>query len=134
MASAGTKKRVPKALQRSEHDEQVALFAWAQIESTKRPELALLFAVPNFARLSPRWGAYMKAEGKRAGVPDVCLPVPRGRFGALFIEMKVGTNTPSNIQEVWIEALHAAGNYVAVCYSFDNARGVITNYLALGAK
>ena len=68
--------------------------------------------------------------GVRAGVPDVCLPVPRGKYHGLYIEMKRadgGRLRPD--QEGWLEALREQGYRAEVCHGFDAARLVITEYL-----
>jgi hypothetical protein len=58
------------------------------------PCLALLFHIPNGgargdnARSNAIRGAAMKAEGVKAGVYDLFLPVARGGWHGLFIEMK----------------------------------------------
>ena len=117
----------------SEHAEQVALFRWAALMRKKYPELALMYAIPNAARRSPRQGAWMKAEGMKAGVPDVHLPVSNGSYIGLWIEMKV-TTKPTKAQSEWMKALAAVGHKCAVCYSWGEARAVIEEYLAHGAK
>lgn len=124
------KLRKPVVRLTNEHAEQCMLFAWAAVAANRTPALALLFAIPNYARVSPRWGAWMKAEGKRAGVPDICLPVPRGIYAGLFIEMKVKPNRVSPEQEAWHERLGAAGNKVEVCWTWHEAREAIEAYLA----
>lgn len=123
--------RVPKA--EPEHDEQVTLFAWAAVMEAQHPELRLLFAVPNWIGTRTRHhGAYLKAEGRKAGVPDVWLPVARGRYHALVIEMKIKPNTPSDEQRRWLAALEEAGLSVHVCYSAIAAQSVILDYLGSG--
>lgn len=117
----------------SEHDEQCLLFAWADVAKGRTPALACLYAVPNFARVSPRWGAWMKAEGKRAGVPDVVLPVPSGVYASLYLELKVKPNRVSPEQLAWHDRLRAAGNCVAVCWSWIEAREAIESYLSTGS-
>lgn len=117
----------------TEHAEQALLFQWAEAAKAQIPELELLHAIPNFAKVSPRWGAWMKAEGKKAGVPDVHLPVARGEYASLYIEMKVPPNKETPAQIVWRERLNAAGNMAVVCRSFDEARGLIVGYLTLRA-
>lgn len=65
----------------SEHAHQVAFMAWLALQpkDTLVGELSnRIFAVPNGGSRSARVGAAMKAEGVRKGVPDMCLPVPRG--------------------------------------------------------
>lgn len=114
-----------------EHTEQCFLMQWCEVSTGRLPELAAVFAVPNFARVSPRWGAWMKAEGKRAGVPDIILPVPRGPFASLYIELKVKPNRVSPEQLIWHERLRRLGNRVEVCWTWHEARLVIEGYLAL---
>lgn len=116
----------------SEHAEQSALFAWCALAVKQRPELALLFAVPNAAKRSPRLGAYMKAEGLRAGVPDLFLPVAKGGYGCLAIELKSMTGTATETQKDWIARLNAAGNYAAVCRGWVEAKDLICRYLDAG--
>ena len=68
--------------------EQRALFAWAKLNERSHPELALLHAIPNGGKRNPREAANLKAQGVKAGVPDICLPVPRGGCASLYIELK----------------------------------------------
>ena len=123
---------VPKALQRSEHDEQRDLFAWAEMERVRHPHLALMFAVPNGARTSMSVAKRLKAEGLRKGVPDIVLPVARGGFHGLFVEMKRQKATPSAVNEDqrnWHFALMSEGYAVHTCRGFEQARTVILEYL-----
>lgn len=113
----------------SEHNEQVALFAWANYQTAVFPELALLYAIPNGGHRHKATAAKMKAEGVKAGVPDVCLPVARGRWHGLYIEMKYGRNKPTAEQSQWLKALNAQGYYTFVCHDFLSAQTVIMKYL-----
>lgn len=120
----------------SEHDDQRALFSWAEHAKGLRPELNLLFSVPNGGARSKATAGKLKAEGVKAGVPDVCLPVPRGPYGACYIEMKRmalpgrrnGAESPA--QKAWREALTDAGNYSVVCRGWTAARDVLEWYLS----
>ena len=120
-----------------EHDEQVALFQWAEAESFRHPELHWLFAVPNFAgrlgNATARHGAFLRAEGRKKGVPDVFFPVPRGVYHGLVIEMKIKPNRPNDDQRQWLTALEGYGWRVHVCYSAEEAEGALLDYLALPA-
>ena len=113
----------------NEHNHQCALIQWAALNLKKYPELAALYAVPNAGKRSLRMGARMKAEGLRAGVPDLCLPVHRNGYGALYIELKVKGGKVSELQEIWISRLRYWGNRVEVCYGWDEARDVLVDYL-----
>lgn len=115
----------------SEHREQCALFAWAEHARKRLPELGQLFAIPNGGARDKRTGAMLKAEGVKAGVPDVCLPVARHGFHALYIEMKYGKNTVQKHQIEWHHALEYHGNMVVVCYGWEAARRTLEDYLSL---
>ena len=117
----------------TEHQEQSMLIAWARMTESTWPELALLHAIPNGGHRHIAVAVRMKAEGTKPGVPDVCLPVARGCFHGLYIEMKFGKNVPSKNQKRWIDLLNEQGYYVDVCYSAERAIEVIAEYLALPA-
>ena len=113
----------------TEHEEQVALFQWAAANEGEHEELKLLFAVPNGGYRPMATAAQLKAEGVRAGVPDVCLPVARGRFHSLWIEMKRKPNTTSDAQRAWLDALRRYGHCAVVCWSANEAINSIISYL-----
>ena len=119
-----------------EAQEQRALFRWAALHTSKYPGLEMLFAIPNGGRRDARTAALLKAEGMRAGVPDICLPVARHGYGALWIELKcVGAHgkragVASRAQNDWGIALAAHGQLFALCHGWDKARGIIIDYLA----
>lgn len=127
--SAAPKPKTPSQ-HLSEHQEQTLLFAWARKAQCTIPELTLLFAVPNGGRRDAVTGARLKAEGVMAGMPDICLPVPRNGSGALYVELKARhRGRLSEAQKERIAALTAAGNQVSVCYGWEAARDAILAYL-----
>ena len=113
----------------SEHDEQCALFAWAAANEAAHPELCCMFAIPNGGHRHPAVAAQLKAEGVRAGVPDICLPIARGRFHSLWIEMKRKPNTTTDAQRQWLDTLHQQGHCAVVCWSAAEAQQTIMAYL-----
>ena len=117
-----------------EHDEQAALFTWAELQEAAHPELRNLFAIPNGGARHPAVAAQLKAEGVRRGVPDLFLAVMRrgsdGRtWGGLFIEMKRKPNKPTSEQQEWIARLRASGYMAVVCYGCEEAKQCIMAYL-----
>jgi hypothetical protein len=94
-----------------------------------KPELRLLFAVPNGGDRNPIVAAKMKAEGVRPGVPDYLLPVPRGEYIGLAIELKSLTGYASREQKDWIEALRAHGWRAEVCRGWQAAWDVLNDYM-----
>src|SRR5699024_2367061 len=89
----------------SESVEQQTFFQEEADATGTHPDLRLMYHVPNEGKRSARQGARMRAEGLRAGVPDICLPVPRGGYSALYIELKAGRNKPTDDQLAWLAAL-----------------------------
>ncbi len=115
-----------------EHDEQVAVFEYAQFMLLRDIRWGLLFAIPNGGQRNVITAVRLKAEGVKSGVPDIMLPVACGKFHGLFIEMKVGKNKLSENQMLWSEQLIIAGYLVQVCYSSNEAIYLIEQYLKLG--
>lgn len=117
-----------------EDQEQAWLFQWAKRNAEAMPELSLLFAIPNGGHRSKRQGALLKLTGVKAGVPDVFLPVARGGYHGLFIEMKARRKGARATQEQkdWIVALERQGYRALVCIGFEAARAAILDYLGVG--
>lgn len=113
--------------------EQQWLFQWARMCQAKHPELGLMYHIPNEGKRSRAGGNRAKAEGLKSGVPDICLPVARGGFHGLYIEMKrrEGGKVTAHQQE-WIEQLRAQGYRAEVCRGFDEASDMIMAYLRSG--
>lgn len=113
-----------------EHAHQVALFTWRDHAVRAMPELRWLFCVPNGGARSPRTAARLKAEGVRRGVPDLALPVPRGGYAGLWIELKrPGRHSVSPEQREWIAGLRDLGHRAEVAVGWLEARDVIVDYL-----
>jgi predicted RecB family endonuclease len=118
-------------METTEHDEQCALFQWAALMENRIPGLKNLFAIPNGGHRYKAVAVKMKAEGVKAGVPDIFLAVPRSGFHGLFIEMKAGRNKTSEKQNEWIAKLIQSGYMVVVCYGFEEAKREILDYLGV---
>lgn len=116
-----------------EHEIQVALFAWVDDPETllKHPELAAYHAIPNGGKRALAVAAKLKAEGVKPGVLDTHLPVARGEYHSLYIEIKKPGGTLSPEQAHWLAALARYGNRVAIHASWEGARDELLNYLAL---
>jgi len=119
-------------LKHLEYDYQVAVFQWAYFHRNKWPELNHMFAIINETRgISPQKGYRDRLQGKRSGVPDICLPVPRGTFHALYIEMKSPTGKLTDNQKQYSIFLKDQGNFVALCNSPESACETIKEYMTL---
>lgn len=114
----------------TEDTEQAHIFEWAAWASGKYPELDLMHHIPNGGKRSKSEAARFKAQGVKAGVPDIFLPCARGGYHGLYIELKrTKGGKISTAQKEWIDALRGQGYKVIVCYGFDEAREVIISYL-----
>ncbi|WP_206458680.1 VRR-NUC domain-containing protein [Anaerovorax sp. IOR16] len=121
------KSKYPKT--QTEGIEQSTLMEWAELSKGKFPELRLLFHIPNGGSRHLIEAANLKKQGVKAGVPDLCLPVPKGEYHGLYIEMKAKTNTPTKEQKEWIKELTQQGYFATVCWGWMQAAKVITDYL-----
>lgn len=116
----------------SEHTEQAAFIEWASWNQTQYPDLRWLYAVPNGGKRHIAVAAKMKAEGVKAGVPDLCLPVPRGKYHGLYLETKIPGNDTTPEQDAWLQALANYGFACRVCYGFEALKEAVLAYLEHG--
>lgn len=117
-------------MQHLEDNEQIILFQWAEMQSGKFPELQLLFHIPNGGKRSKTEAGRFKAMGVKAGVPDLFLPVPRGSYHGIFIELKSDKGKASGKQSEWLEKLTDNGYKAVVCYGWEQAAITLKSYLA----
>lgn len=143
----------------TEHAHQVAFFAWCAMAtnhgflnamseeaytakgcphpSKPVPELALIHAIHNQGHGDRVRGARAKAEGVRAGIPDIFWPFPVwGAYGnayaGLYIELKKPkTGRVSAAQEDVIAHLRRLGYSVRVAYGWREAAEAVVEYEGL---
>ena len=108
----------------TEAQEQMTLFSWAAMQSGKYPELNLLYHVPNGGSRHKAEAGRLRAEGVKAGVPDLCLPVARGQYHGLYIELKRqrGGRTSDHQSELQSRALLRLGTGGGNNYRISNRR------------
>ena len=88
-----------------------------------------MFHIPNGGSRNKIEAHNLKKQGVKAGVPDICLPVPRGKYHGLYIELKYGKNKPTAAQLCWLNNLNMQGYAVAICWGWEKAKDVIIAYL-----
>ena len=105
----------------SEEDEQIRLFEMVEERLSQYPDLRLLFHVPNGGHRSKATAGRLKAAGVKAGVPDLILLVPRGKYHGMVCELKArgGRLTPD--QRAWLKALEEQDYYPVVAFGVDEA-------------
>lgn len=114
----------------NEHQEQVALMALVKLHLVRWPVLGMLYAIPNGGDRNVIVARKLKAEGVKKGVPDLCLPVPRGGYHGLYIELKrVKKSQISPEQIAWLKALQGQGYRAEMCLGSAAAWEVIQEYM-----
>lgn len=123
----------------TEHAHQSALFCWiATAGAHVWPELSWAHAIPNGGARDVPTAGRLKAEGVKAGVFDIFVPVAMGRYHGMYCEMKKpGRQKDSNggvsdIQKKFGLAMHSRGYHTVVCYNWLEARDEICKYMQLG--
>lgn len=115
----------------TEAQEQTALFQWAGMMAGKWPELQLMFAIPNGGSRNPIEARHLKEQGVKPGIPDVFLPVARGGYHGLYIEMKRRKGGRVSVeQKKMILALRDQGFRAEVCEGWEQAKNVIEVYMS----
>lgn len=116
---------------RQEDVEQQKVIKWSQQPSVRQryPELKLLYHIPNERKCSPQEGTRLKRMGVKAGVPDLCLPSPKGKYHGLYIELKTITGKATEPQKWWQSQLTEQGYLSLICYGWQMATDCLTRYL-----
>lgn len=111
---------------------QQSFITWCNMKvlSGEYPELALIMSIPNGA-IQPRMRKRQIAEGMQVGAPDLFLPVARGGYHGLFVEVKSPDGRLS-LQQVEMHRKLTAGKYfLAVCRNLADFIEVIRQYLTI---
>lgn len=105
----------------SEHDEQVVVCKWLDLLGVT------YYAVPNGSNKSLTAQRKFKAEGLKAGVPDMVILLEGGR--SVYIEMKrVKGSTTSKEQKEWQERLRVLGFSAHICKGASEAIKAIESH------
>jgi VRR-NUC domain len=117
----------------SEHEEQVALIEWVQICGLiYDSRLDMIYANPNGGKRHKSVAAEIRAEGGKAGVPDLFLPVAARGYHGLYIEMKrLKNSSTSPEQKEFISRLNEQGYLAVVCKGWVKAAETLIDYLQL---
>ena len=113
---------------------QQAVIRWSRQANVRKmfPQLALLYHIPNERKCTPQQGARLKRMGVKSGVPDLHLPVARGVYHGLYLEMKTEKGRVSANQTWWLERLRENGCCCVVCRCWEDAAHLLVTYLTEG--
>ena len=124
-------KQPRKKATQHEHEQQKAFIKWCDVMSQNYPELKLIYSNPAGGFRHKKTAGMMKAEGQRAGIPDLTLPVARRGFHGFYLEMKTEKGHLSDHQENWCQSLILEGYCVFVAHSLNEAIGYMSEYLGI---
>ena len=113
----------------TEDDHQALVIKWAESAIGKWPCLRWLYHIPNERKCTVIEGARLKRIGVKAGVSDLFLPYPVGRYHGLYIEMKTPDGRVSDSQTEFLEAMKRYGYAAYICKGYAAAIRVIKDYL-----
>lgn len=108
-----------------EHTIQKVCVQWFDLQY---PGL-LIYAIPNGGKRSKAEAGRLKAEGVRAGVPDLYLAVVTLNHPGLYIETKTTTGTPSDEQLIAHAYLRGQGYQVELVRSLEQFQAIVREYL-----
>lgn len=129
-----TTQYIPKAKKprktRVEHESnmQIACVRWFRFQYRD----VLIFSIPNGGKRGKTTAYFMKLEGALAGVPDLCVPVAKGGYHGLYLELKDGDKgKQSEAQKAIIEELQRQNYKVVVVRSLEQFMNTINEYMRL---
>lgn len=117
-------------MKHKEYDLQVSCVEWFRLQYPRH----LIYHIPNGERRDAITGARLKRCGVVAGVPDLCIPYPCGKYTHLYVELKNGTKGRlSPNQKAVIDELRMASACVEVAHSFEEFVSIVRTYFSLDA-
>lgn len=111
----------------SERQIQIQCVSWFR---QRYPEASgVFFSVPNGGIRNAWTAKNLKDEGALSGVADLILLVPKKGYASLCIEMKKPGGKWSDTQKAFKTAAEGFKNKYVVCYSVEEFKAVVTDYL-----
>ena len=90
--------------------------------------------VANERQCSDYEGNLLKRKGVKAGVLDYDLKIARKGYHGLLIELKIKPNKLSKFQEQYIKDVTKEGYLAVTCWSAEEAKQVVIDYLNLSEQ
>ncbi len=109
-----------------EDDHARLLATWARYHPLLKTRL---FHIPNGGMRGIREAARLKSMGVLAGVPDFFIPLARGKYHGMFLELKAPGGKLTESQAAFLAHADADGYFCVCAVGFDEARAWIEKYL-----
>ena len=119
-----------KKIEPSEFQIQSAFVEWCNYNPDRLEDLDMYYATPNEGNRTKGERIKRIKEGMKKGVPDWCLPVPKGIYHGLFLEFKSKDGRLTKEQFLYLKRLSEHLYKVAVPRSLDQAIEVLRSYYA----
>lgn len=119
----------------TEHSHQTAYFASMVPYWHDNPDLRWVHAIPNGGDRNTAVAGRLKAEGVKAGVWDVFIPVAKGPYHGCYIEFKKPKRRKEHhgglTDEQWAFGIemHRRNYLTVVCYTWEEALAATLAYL-----
>lgn len=111
----------------SERQIQIQCVSWFR---ARYPEASgVFFSVPNGGARNAWTAKNLKDEGALSGVADLILLIPKKGYASLCIEMKKPGGRVSDSQKAFKTAAEGFLNKYVVCYSFEEFKAAVEDYL-----
>lgn len=109
----------------TEEEDQIKLVVWIRKQGIP------VVASANGGKRNFWEAMKLKRMGVSSGFPDLFIPLANRQFPGLFIELKrVSGGVVSDAQLHWLKILRQNGYAVEICRGLEEAKKVITDYLA----
>ena len=105
---------------------QIAVFDWISLQPKIRD---YCFSIPNEMKVSIAHANILKRMGRRAGVSDIFIGIPKGAYNGLFLELKANKNEPNQNQLDFMSKMRTQNYYCDWANTIDKAISIISNYL-----
>jgi hypothetical protein len=113
---------------RAQPEAQIQRAVWEHILYRGRPGWKF-WSTPNAGKRSLQMGAELKAQGMTAGVGDLSIVSPSGRYHELELKTPLGRLSPA--QRKRQDELKQSGVICAVAYGLDAALAILTGWGAI---
>ena len=108
--------------------EQAKVIAWARANERNYPYLWMLHSSLNGVKMTKAQAVRAIAQGMKKGVADLFLPVKKGVYSGLYIEMKSEKGRTSIDQSKFLTAVSENDYLAHICYSAVEAIDKIKGY------
>lgn len=103
-----------------------------QRKSILAPVYDLIYHVPNGGHRSFKTSKDLKKQGVKKGVSDLVLPIAKGGYFGLYLEIKAEKRwSISESQKEWLSMVEASGYAAALAVGEQEIKDVLVRYMSM---